>query len=399
MRCPRCGHENDENSRFCSNCGSPLISETQRQAMRAAQEIRKKSLEMISSRILTFTSFISMIAIIVSLFLPYLTIPFIGDIAEVGGLAWFTNIGQQFVEDGKITVGSYYLTMVFYYVVLVATIALVVLALSSAIKSYRNRTAFKASQYMLIIIAINELFYAILENFYFYYQLSGNAYAYTKDGLGSIIFGIGVTIFIIPFAINLILKGVFSESRSDKGLIIASTIIGYLMFRNYSDYLTSTGVVNYQSRDIYLLGLLHYFDAGTKTATMGPIPSVMGLLCFVFGALLLLMSLFFFCFTSYQTIKRRKVDAYTYLIFAISNMVVTILFIVFNYLFAYYINLSGEFAGFNLYLNTSLLAIVLYAIIMLVIAIIFYRKKLNENSNVTYTTNNGYYNYHDDNQA
>lgn len=374
MRCPRCGHENDDNAKFCSNCGQRFVSSEDMERMAQARQMRRVQFNMLTNRLLMYASILSLILVFVSVFLPTLSWPYSGMNVDLGGMGWFINVGWNYLKNGDIAVGPFYTTFILYIIDIAATFGLGTMALTSIFKSFFKKTPFKASSYIILIIIINLIYQSIFMNFYYEYYSIGNKYYATSTGWGLSLLDYARLVFFLPFLVNLSLSGIFASNRNQRLIVLLTVISSYFTLTNYSDFFTSTGLISPDGNEYYLYGALRYLssDAFRNQLLGGSFVTIMGV--FIFALIALLSSAFTLVYVSRSIYKTETVNTKVFLALAITQFLSMVGIVVCSMLFGKYVGELSYFINYRCYFNLSLIMIIIYNTLMLVFAITIFFK-------------------------
>ena len=387
MRCPKCGYENEEGAETCKACGADFKQiENEKRAI-LIKEIKRMQFNFVSSRIILVASFLSLILLIISLCLPAIHLPSVPTRLDIGGILWFTKEGFESLRNGEITVGPFFTTFIIYILVFIITILCSVFALNSIFKTFAKRGTFKGIQYILIGIIANAFYQGVLNAFNYHYEFINNSLYASSELIGAILFDIASFIFLIPLCVHIIGNNMFMGKKENKQLVYFATIIGFFLLRNYDNFFTTIGVINYGSNMLLVEGLFKYFDRSSITYGMNMQTAIPLIFCIIFAGILLLIALFSFLYTTYSFYKRAEINAKRYFILATVNTTSFVGYLVSGIFFSINLNTNQGFYDNYFYINSFLIITAAIVILMQVFAAIGYYKSKQNNVTTSTTIN------------
>lgn len=371
MRCNKCGHENNDDAKYCENCGAPLeASDYERYFVE--KKLRRIRLNIISNRILLIVSFVTLMLVFISIFLPTLVKQTTSETIELGGMAWFSKIGWDYLNNGQLAIGPFILTFILYFLNIIVTFTFGALALSSVIKSLRRREGFKATQYIILIFVSNFIYNAIFLSFYYEYYAINNGYYETAQASGYYLLEFARMVFFVPFIVHIVMNAIYNFDSTNRIKNILFALSAYFLFTTYGDIFTSSGFTDYSIQEVYIYGLGRYFDPASITSQMPSETAVMVLLCYAFALIALTSSLTSFMVIIHDIYKRDQVNSTKCLILGSAQFVGTTGLVISSFLLAENMNLVPQISNVHIDLNYALLLLELYAVAFFVISIVFY---------------------------
>lgn len=373
MRCPNCGHENGNEAKYCENCGSELPHyDYNREALLNLKKLRRIRLNIVTNRVLLIASLIALILLFVSIFLPVIKYPMTDGSIEYGGMAWFIKNGWDLYFTGQISTGPFITTFVVYILNAIVTLTLGAFALTSIIKSFRERKGFMATQYLIAIFVSNFIYINFILNFYYEYYSLNNSYFETSQGSGYFLFELARVAFFIPFIIHIILNGIYNTDPNNKLKIILASIPAYFLFTSYGDYFNSIGFTDYFTSETYLYGLSKYLDPTSVTFDMPAATLTAQVICFIFTLIAFITSIANFMFIIHDIYKTDSVNTKRLLALSITQFVSTFGLVISGIVFAETLNLVPGISDVHININVALLGFMFYATAMLTVSIILF---------------------------
>ena len=387
MRCPYCGHDNEKDATFCSKCGQRLDARIMEEKLRTIRNIRRATINLFINRILIYLSLVSLVLLIASMMLPSLTSTINGDKdVGIGGVAWFSKQGWEYLQLGAISTGPFLTTFVLYALLVIATIILTVFCLTSLIHTLKYRDGFKVAPFIMTIFVVHFFYHSLMNGFYYQYAYIDGVHYGTSTGYSEILLQIARFLFVIPYFVQMVLNGYYNNDRNARLLIVSTMVVTYFSISNYGDFFTSTGMMNYNNRNIYLFGAMKYLDFDAFTSQMSSNTAFVLILNVIFSLIAILSVSTLLIFSLWSIYHLDDIKPHIHLILSSIYLVASLGALITSFLFSEMIRELALLDKFHYYLNVYNVIPLILSIVGFIFSIISFsnRRKVNINSNYTY---------------
>lgn len=380
MYCPNCGKEVKPTDKFCPYCGARLIKEETPEE----KELKRARADLFSNvmnKILCIASFFVVLMAVIGVFGPTISYSNYIDYSrlEIGGIYWFISTGYEMLNQGAISVGPYYLTLVLYIASSISIILLGAYMVYKSINDLRNNAKFSSYPLFFLMVFIRRIYVALVENFYYEYIENTGGYLEAGSGWGETAFEVGIPLFIIALIVYLIGRVSFSKDSKKIGTVVMLLIPSLLLLGQFSNMFTILGFRDYHINETVLYGTLHYFDAFQGEAPMNVVITV--LVAFALGILATITIVAYIVSTIRKVIKGENINRRLVLILAILLNVFSFGMLASSIVFSFNVNNVPGFYDNAFYLNGSISGFCFTSLVVLGLSIAVYTMNVDMEDN------------------